>query len=395
MTTPEPTVLPGEGPLLGPSARFRPERLRPALCARESSRLAVALEAISARKLEDAFENPPIAAAIGALDRPELETLLLAPDFRRWVARIVRATHPHSTPDAALPVQVQAVWNQLAVPWLRRPDAAGELQLCVFRDGTVPFPGSGIVLTGAEGRWVRLDAERNNLRFTAESRHELAHVDRSSFLEAAAGHAALPAPWRVATRTAGIELSGTGDTGRVAAAFDGLGRTWPGGVTFVQALVRRIELDPNPELNSKTVSELPGLVILGHHTTTPAGAGELLVHEAMHLLVYEMARLQAVLPAPETMRHSPFSRADARPAFMVLHGLASFCAQAITTARWKGPDAAPELRTEMERLRAGQEELRAHLAEHQAAPHPFLTDLFGEIDLLAHWVADAGPEVAN
>lgn len=382
-----PASLPGDGPLLGSAARFRPERLRPALCARESNRLAVALDAIAALRLEEAFENPPIGAAIGALDWAELETLLLAPDFRRWVARIVRATHPHSAPDAALPVQVQAVWNQLAVPWLRRADAAGELQLWVFRDGTVPFPGSGIVLTGATGRWVRMAAERDNLRFTAENGSELARIERATFLDAAGGHAALPVPWRVAPRAGGIELSGTGDGARVMAAFDGLGRTWPGGVTFVQALVRRIDLDPNPELNSKTVSELPGLVILGGHAVTPEAAAELIVHEAMHLLVYEMARLQAVLPAPEAMLHSPFSRADARPAFMVLHGLASFCAQAITTARWKGRAAAPEVRVELERLREGQAELRTHLAEHQASPHGFVSDLFGEIELLGRWAA--------
>jgi len=160
-------------------------------------------------------------------------------------------------------------------------------------------------------------------------------------------------------------------------------------VTFVQALVRRIELDPNQELNSKTVSELPGLVILGGHASTPAGAAELLVHEAMHLLVYEMARLHALLPAPETMLHSPFSRADARPSYMVLHGIASFCAQAITTARWKGPAAAPGLQDDLARLRAGESELRAHLAQHQATPHAFVEDLFGEIEVLEQWLSGA------
>jgi HEXXH motif-containing protein len=386
MTPATPAPFPGEGPLLGPDARFRPEKLRPALCARESNRLQVALEAIAARQLEAGWKNPPIAAAIGALDRPELEALLLAPDFRRWTARIVRATHPHSTPDAALPVQVQAVWNQLAVSWLRR-GADGVLQLAVFRDGTVPFPGSGLVLAGAEGRWVQLLADGDNLRFTAENGAELARVERMTLLAALDGRAHLEPPWKVAPRVAGIELSGTGDVARVSAAFDGLGRTWPGGASFVEALVRRIELDPNPELNSKTVSELPGLVILGGHSDTPGGAAELLVHEAMHLLVYELARLQALLPAPETMLHSPFSRADARPAFMVLHGIASFCAQAITTARWQGPAAAPELRTEMVRLRAGQMELEAHLTEHQATPHAFVTDLFGEIAVLDDWLS--------
>jgi HEXXH motif-containing protein len=198
-----------------------------------------------------------------------------------------------------------------------------------------------------------------------------------------------------------IELSGPGAAmpefvAQVSDALAGLRRTWPGGATFVRALVRRIELDPNPELNSKTVSELPGLVILGRHATAPEGAAELLVHEAAHLLVYEMARLQAVLPAPEAMRHSPFSRADARPAYMVLHGTASFCAQAVTTARWSGArsgaDAQPalssRLRDETALLKSGEQELQSHLAEHRETPHAFVAALFEEISLLERWLGE-------
>jgi hypothetical protein len=44
----------------------------------------------------------------------------------------------------------------------------------------------------------------------------------------------------------------------------------------------------------------------------------------------------------------------------------------------------------MERLRAAQEELRAHLKAHEAAPHAFLTDLFGEIEVLESWLSGAG-----
>jgi HEXXH motif-containing protein len=170
----------------------------------------------------------------------------------------------------------------------------------------------------------------------------------------------------------------------LGAAGEGLARRWPTGHELVSMLVRRIQIDPDPGLNSKSVSELPGCVILGGHVHDPVGIAELLVHEAMHLLVYEMARLEAILPEPATPRHSPYSRAESRPAYMVLHGAASFLAQTIATARLQDDRAVvtAAIARECERLAAAEGELRAHLGTHGAAPHPFVEAVFGEMAAL-------------
>lgn len=120
---------------------------------------------------------------------------------------------------------MQSAWNQLAVPWLRSPASdRGPLWLLVFGDGKLQLPGSGLSLEATSGsRRVRLVAIGEELRFEAESGARLALAGRRPFLAAA----------------------------------------WPAGHELVSGLARRIQLDPSPDLNSKTVSELPGLIILG------------------------------------------------------------------------------------------------------------------------------------
>jgi hypothetical protein len=397
-------VRPGEGPLFGAGSAFLPERLRPRVLAREAARVDAALHAIEARELESGWENPPIRTALAEISPGEREKLLLGADFRRWTTRLLRATHPEAPPDAALPVQVQAGWNLLAVPWLKVAGSSRrELWLMVYRDGTVPLPGTGLTLTEAGGgRRVHLTLVGEELRFDAESGATLARVARRTLVDAAAGGAAIPlsGPWRIAPRVAGtrIELTGAGAGDRtraaaVAGAIATLAQAWPRGAGLVGGLVRRIELETDPGLRSKTVSELPGLVILGGWASGPEQVAELLVHEAAHLLVYEIARLEAILPAPEAMRRSPFSRASARPAFMLLHGVVSFLAQAVTSARWPAalatatPAASVPAGAEVQRLEEGAAELMAHLAAHRAPPHPFVAALLAELEILRRWRA--------
>jgi hypothetical protein len=400
---------PGEGPLFGAGSAFTPGAIRPRVLAREAPRAEAALRAVEARALESGWENPPLQSALAALPAGAREKLLLSADFRRWTTRVLRATHPDAPPDAALPVLVQSAWNLILVPWLAAPTAAQaaaprSLWLMVYGDGTVPLPGSGLTLTETGGgRRVRLTLADQTWRFAAENGATLAEVARPALLAAAAGDAAarLPGPWRIAPRIDGgrIELTGAGAAARVSeleSAMDTLAQAWPEGAELVRGLVRRIELTADPELRSKTVSELPGLVILGGWAAGPRPVAELLVHEAAHLLVYEVARLDRLLPAPEAMRRSPFSRAPARPAFMLLHGIVSFLAQAVTSARWPGAFAAStgdeplNLGAELHRLLEGAKELTAHLAEHGAAPHPFIAALGAELALFRQWHARAG-----
>jgi HEXXH motif-containing protein len=408
----------GAGPLFGPGSPYHAAALLPRIRAREAARLEIALTAVEQRELERGWENPPLAAGFAALEPLDRERLLLLPDLRRWIARVIRATHPHSAPDAALPVQVQAAWNLLAAPWLKTPASErGHLWLLVFADGSVPFPGTGLRLVRVPGgRRIRIFRQRDYLYFHAEHGVRCGEVLRTEFLAAAGapGAAAAGAPgagaagvppvpdgFAVHPRLAGTDIEvvpaeaarGTGGAAGTADALlqsllpaldDALRRLaagWPAGHDLVTALVHRVQLDPHPELNSKSVSELPGLVILGGHVHDPVGLAELLVHEAMHLLVYEMERLEAILPALAEPRHSPFSRAETRPAYMLLHGAASFLAQAIATARLAGDRAAatPVLARESERLAVAERELRAHVAAHGAEPHPFVEAVFAEM----------------
>jgi HEXXH motif-containing protein len=188
-----------------------------------------------------------------------------------------------------------------------------------------------------------------------------------------------------------IEVGGEIDTAMDEAlgrAARRLAAAWPAGNALLCGLVHRLQLDPDPELNSKTESELPGVIFLGRHRTDSMSIAELLVHEAGHLLVYEVALLAPILPAPHEIRRSPFSAEGSRPAYMVLHGTVSFLAQAIATLRLHSDSAGIEgrLRTELARLRTGAQELRTHLDAHGATPHPFITALFGELALLGETI---------
>jgi len=396
----------GTGPLFGPGSPYVPAALLPRIRARENARLDVALTAIARRDLERGWGNPSLGDALAVLDPTDRERLLLLPDFRRWVARVIRATHPHSEPDAALPVQVQAVWNQLAVPWLKTPASErGNLWLLVFGGGQVPFPGTGLRLTQAPaGRRIRIFLDRDYLYFHAENGVMFGDMPRADFLAAAAGAAPPPSGFAAEPRLAGTDIEVTAARAAYtmlqppSTALDDairrLSARWPGGHGLVTALIRRIQVDPHPELNSKSVSELPGVMILGGHVRDPAGIAELLVHEAMHLLIYELARLEAILPALEEPRHSPFSRAESRPAYMVLHGAASFLAQAIATARLADDRAvaAAALARECERLASAESELRAHIDAHGTAPHPFVEAVFGEMAAFRRAAGCAAPQ---
>jgi len=404
-------ITPGDGPLFGADSAFAPRRLEPRLRAREAARLEQVLAGIEERGGMEAGgnnpkdspgNNPPLRASLDALRGVDRDRLLLAPDFRRWVARLVAFFDPQAEPGAMVPVQVQAVWNQLAIPWLRGPaSAGGSLWLLVYGDGRVPLPGSGLSLAHSSGgRRVRLVVSGEKLRFEAESGGLLAAVERRELLAAAEGSGPTPPGFTAARRLADTSIEVVGDAGvretgyvTLEEANSRLAATWTAGHALLCGLVRRIQFDPNPELNSKTESELPGLVILGRHRTDSTGVAELLVHEAAHLLVYEMARITPILPAPQEIRHSPFSREGKRPAYMVLHGTTSFLAQAIATLRLD-PDrrhASAALRDELDRLDAGERELRVHLAAHAAEPHPFVAALFAELALLRQACAAANP----
>jgi HEXXH motif-containing protein len=341
---------------------------------------------------DDPAPNPSLRQSLDGLHPADRDRLLLAPDFRRWIARLVAFFDPLAEPGGPVPVQLQAVWNQLAIPWLDSPaSASGSLWLLVFGNGRVPFPGTGLSLVqGGEGRRVRMVALGEQLRFEAENGALLAAVGRRE-LTAAAKSGGPPPPGFIASRRLAdtmIEVVASDIEEATVATLDEASRrlatAWPAGHGLVSKLVRRIQLDPNPDLNSKTESELPGLVILGRHRTDWAGVAELLVHEATHLLVYEVARLTPVLPAPREIRSSPFSREGRRPAYMVLHGTASFLAQAIATLRLdpNRERSAAALQGELGRLEAGEGELRHHLDAHAAQPHPLVAALFAELDLL-------------
>ncbi len=382
-------ILPGDGPLFGAGSRFAPQTLAPHLRARESARLDSALATIEARRIEESWDNPPLRAGFAALDKSDRDRLLLAPDFRRWLARLLWALDPRAASDAALPVQVQAMWNQLAIPWLKSEESErGALWLLVYGDGRVPFPGSGLSLTSKiDGRRVRLVASGEELRLTAENGDEIVSVRRRDLLAAAAGGPPPPGFDSIPRlpETA-IEVVGDRDRAYDQALAEAPGRlatAWPAGHELVTGLVHRVLLDPNLDLHSKTESELPGVVILGRRRTDAAGIAEVLVHEAAHLLVYEIANVADILPAPHVIRNSPFIREGRRPAYMVLHGTVSFLAQAIATFRLAADAAAVSaLDGELARLEAGEHEISAHLESQAADPHPFIQAVSGELDLL-------------
>jgi len=383
------SIEPGNGPLLGERSAFVAERVRARTLDWEERRFAWLRALEATPELARLVES--VAAAVDTLDPVHREQLLTGPDWRRWLSRMVHLVSQPARRRQAMGTAV-SVWNVVAFPWLVC-GGTGRLELAVYRDGTVPLPGSGARLTeSGEGRAVRLDAGSSELVFADGRGVVLRRDDRAVFLRAIETATVTPGiafDRRLRRLAAVVGLADNVDPrevdGWIASideAVEQLDRRWEGGARLVRALARRLHLDGNREMYSKCTGELPGVVFLGRQRTDVLGIAELLVHECMHLLVYELQRLEPpLIAASDRLRRSPFSRVE-RPAYLVLHGTASFLVQTIATWRLGDDRTRDEVDAGAGRVRDGMEILTAHLAEVGAEPSAFVTALRGELEVL-------------
>lgn len=181
------------------------------------------------------------------------------------------------------------------------------------------------------------------------------------------------------------DVGRTSDIGaNLATALRRLRAVWPEGADLVSATTHRIDVVDEPRMMSRSYRDLPARTTLGTHPKTTLDWGVAILHEAMHLFLYEETRHSPYLRRPDVPVESPWKGCP-RPAYLVLHALATFSTQTVYLARAAlasdsaAGDVGAAIASELDRLRTALSAILAALEDDTGPIDPRVLELLAAL----------------